>query len=119
MQTEFDFTLPRGYADDAGNLHRQGRIRLATALDEIKPMADARVERNGGYVAVLLLSRVITKLGDLPEITPQVVEGLFAVDLAYLQEMYLRLNSVGSVPVSALCPHCHQPFTLQVPPLGE
>ncbi|MCI0396430.1 MAG: phage tail assembly protein [Chloroflexi bacterium] len=119
MQTEFEFTLPRGYVDPAGQVHRGGRMRLATALDEIEPMQDARVESNESYLPVLLLSRVVTQLGQLPAVTPRVIESLFASDLAYLQELYLRLNSAENVVVSAVCPHCNGRFHLQVAPLGE
>lgn len=117
MQTEFDFTLPRGYVAPDGRVHRQGRIRLATALDEIQPMEDERVGRNGGYLSLLVLSRVITRLGDLPSVTPQIVGDLFAGDLAYLQDLYLRLNAADNVVVSAGCPHCGGHFRLQVAPL--
>ena len=114
MQHEFDFTLPYGYVDPNGQLHRHGRIRLATALDEIEPLEDERVERNAGYLSVLILSRVITRLGELPAVTPQVVEGFFAGDLAYLQELYLRLNSPEHMRISTTCPHCQGRFQLQV-----
>lgn len=117
MKTEFDFTLPRGYMGSDGRLHRHGRLRLATALDEIEPMGDPRVESNSGYLSVLLLSRVVTQLGDLPAVTPQVIEGLFAADLAYLQDLYLRLNAAHNLVVSAVCPHCSGHFQLQVAPL--
>ena len=119
MKTEFEFTLPRGYVDAVDQVHRNGRMRLAMALDEIEPMQDARVAANETYLAVLLLSRVVVQLGDLPAITPQVIEGLFASDLAYLQTLYLHLNSAENVIVSAVCPHCRSQFHLQVAPLGE
>ena len=118
-QLEFEFTLPRGYVDPAGDVHRVGRMRLATALDEIEPMQDPRVETNESYLPVLLLSRVLTKLGSLTNITPAIVEGLFASDLAYLQDLYLRLNSPENVVVTTACPNCNHRFNLQVAPLGE
>lgn len=118
-QLEFEFTLPRGYVDPAGDVHRVGWMRLATALDEIEPMQDPRVETNESYLPVLLLSRVLTKLGSLTNITPAIVEGLFASDLAYLQDLYLRLNSPENVVVTTACPNCNHRFNLQVAPLGE
>lgn len=119
MQTTFDFVLPRGYVDEAGQVHRQGRMRLATALDEIEPLHDPRVQANEAYLPVLLLARVVIALGDLPAMTPQVIERLFASDLAYLQELYLRLNSPVPVVVGAICPQCHAQFQLQVAPLEQ
>ena len=93
-------------------------MRLATALDEIEPQNDPRVQANEAYLVILLLSRVVIRLGDLPAVTPQVVEGLFASDLAYSQDVYRRLNAPASVLVSAVCPHCSTQFQLQVAPLG-
>ena len=72
MQTEFAFTLPQGYVDAAGAVHRDGIMRLATARDEIEPLRDAEVRRNEAYLAVLLLSRVIVRLGDVSDVTPSV-----------------------------------------------
>lgn len=119
MQTVFDFVLPRGYMDEFGQLHRQGQIRLATALDEIEPQRDARVVANESYLSILLLSRVVVRLGTMPAITPQLIERLFASDLAYLQELYLRLNAPEPVVVGAICPHCSTLFQLQVAPLAD
>lgn len=95
LQTEFDFTLPRGYVDKDGNLHRQGIMRLATARDEIEPMRDPRVLDNEAYLTVILLSRVLSQLGDVPQVTPKTIEGLFALDLAYLQDLYEAVNFGG------------------------
>lgn len=117
--TEFEFTLPRGFVDASGEVHRTGRMRLATALDEIEPVQDPRVQQNEAYLPVLLLSRVLTQLGSLTSITPTIVESLFASDLAYLQDLYLRLNSPESVIVTTACPNCNHHFNLQVAPLGE
>lgn len=117
IQTEYDFTLPRGYVDATGQVHRQGRMRLATALDEIEPMQDPRLAVNESYLPVLLLSRVVTQLGSLPAVTPGVVEGLFAADLAYLEDLYQRLNSSDKVIMSVVCPHCNNPFHVEVAPL--
>ena len=117
--TEFEFTLPRGFVDESGQVHRTGRMRLATALDEIEPVQDARVQENEAYLPILLLSRVLTQLGTLTPVTPSIVESLFASDLAYLQDLYLRLNSPESVVVTTACPNCNHHFNLQVAPLGE
>jgi hypothetical protein len=94
LQTEYEFTLPLGYVDQDGELHRDGTMRLATAADEILPLKDPRVRSNEAYLIVILLSRVIERLGSLPQVTPKVVEGLFAADLAYLQDLYNRINRV-------------------------
>lgn len=119
MRVEFDFTLPRGYLDEAGQLHRQGRMRLATALDEIEPLRDARVQANRAYLPVLLLSRVVVALGTVTAVTPTIIERLFAADLAYLEDLYLRLNSSEAVLVGATCPSCSVSFNLQVAPLSD
>ncbi|MEZ4868513.1 MAG: hypothetical protein R3C14_44700 [Caldilineaceae bacterium] len=116
--TEFSFTLPRGYVDGAGQVQREGRMRLATALDEIESVQDPRVQANEAYLPVLLLSRVITQLGELPAVTPDVIAGLFVIDLAYLEDLYQRLNSPEQVAVGAVCPRCSTQFQLQVAPLG-
>lgn len=92
LQTEHDFVLPKGYVDKDGTLHREGRIRLATAADEILPLRDPRVKANPAYLTIIVLSRVITQLGTLPSVSPSDVEGLFVEDLAYLQTLYQRLN---------------------------
>lgn len=93
LQTEFDFTLPRGYVDGDGTLHRHGRMRLATAADEILPLRDPRVKANEAYLTCIVLSRVITQLGSLEELHPKIIEGLFLKDLTYLQDLYQRMNS--------------------------
>lgn len=94
LQTEFEFTLPKGYLDSEGNLHRKGVMRLARAMDEIVPMRDPRVKSNPAYATVLILSRVITRLGAIEEISPAVVEGFFACDLNYLQKFYCQINEL-------------------------
>jgi phage FluMu protein gp41 len=94
MQTEFEFLLPKGYLDEVGNLHRKGVMRLATAMDEIVPLRDPRVCSNPAYVTVMILSRVITRLGAVEEMTPRVVEQFFACDLNYLQKFYRRINEL-------------------------
>jgi hypothetical protein len=95
LQTEFEFTLPCGFLDEDGTLHKEGVMRRATAADEILPLKDPRVVKNPAYLVVILLSRVVTRLGDVSRITPKIVEGLFATDLAYLQNLY---NSVNALP---------------------
>jgi hypothetical protein len=111
LQTEFRFTLPCGYVDAAGNLHRDGVMRRATALDEVEPLADPRVRANEAYVSILLLSRVIARLGDLTLVTPAVVESLFASDFSYLQDLYLQVNE-GRELIETACPSCGTRFTL-------
>jgi hypothetical protein len=114
LQTEIQFTLPQGYADDDGSLHREGVMRLATAADEIKPLKDPRVQSNPSYLTVILLSRVVTQLGDLDDVNPHVIESLFVSDLAYLQELYERVNEKGADAVDAVCPDCGEQFEVTV-----
>jgi len=104
FQTEFEFTLPCGYLDAEGTLHRDGVMRRATAADEILPLKDPRVQGNEAYLVVILLSRVITRLGSVAAINPKVVEGLFATDLAFLQDLYNRVNQLDGD--GAVCVHC-------------
>lgn len=114
LQTEFEFTLPCGYADSAGSLHRRGIMRRATALDEIEALGHPRVQASEAYVGVVLLSRVIARLGSVAAITPAVVEGLFAADFSYLQELYLRINSPGPDLIETCCPSCGTQFQLNL-----
>jgi hypothetical protein len=114
LQTEFSFTLPRGFPDAQGNLHRHGVMRLATALDEVAPLEDTRVRANSAYLSILLLSRVVTSLGDIRPVEPRVIEGLFATDFAYLQDLYLRLNDGSSNIVETECPSCGSRFALDL-----
>jgi hypothetical protein len=94
FQSEFEFTLPKGFLDADGNLHRKGVMRLAKAIDEILPLRDPRVKSNPAYSTIIILSRVITRLGALDEITPVVIEELFACDLNYLYQLYRRINEL-------------------------
>jgi hypothetical protein len=119
LQTEFPFTLPRGFLDAEGGLHREGVMRLATAYDEIAPMKDPRVQANHGYLVIILLSRVILRLGSLDPINPKVIEGLFAGDLAYLQDFYRRVNDQGHNRIAVACPHCEKEFEVEIEPGGE
>jgi hypothetical protein len=98
FQTEIEFELPKGYVDEAGTLHRRGTMRLATAADEILPLRDPRVQQNDAYLAVIVLARVITRLGALPDVHTGVIEGLYASDLAYLQRLYERFNAADGEP---------------------
>lgn len=114
IQTEYDFTLPIGYQDEEGNLHREGTMRLATAADEITPLKDPRVKSNDAYLIIILMSRVITKLGSLPQINPKIIEELYAIDLAYLQEMYNNINRNGKSGMEAVCPKCGHEFEVEL-----
>ena len=112
--TEFPFVLPRGYVADDGSLYREGVMRLATARDEIAPLRDPRVKDNESYLTVILLSRVVTRLGDLDTITPNVIEGMFATDLAFLQDHYRRINVEGAAHAAVTCPSCEHEFEVDV-----
>ncbi len=116
FQTEYEFTLPMGYVDGDGNLHREGIMRLSTGADEIVPMQDPRVKQNPAYLLIILLSRVVTKLGDIKQITPKTVESLFAADLNFLQEFYNRINGNGDRSVEARCPKCDYVFRVNLEP---
>ncbi|MFP2903809.1 hypothetical protein ACLESD_01810 [Pyxidicoccus sp. 3LFB2] len=116
---EHPFTLPHGYRDAEGALHREGRMRMSTAFDEIAPLKDPRVQSNPGYLLVILLSRVITHLGTLEFINPKVIEGMPSGDLLYLQDFYRRLNESGHTRLRVACPHCQQEFEVEAAPVGE
>ena len=118
FQTEFEFSLPLGYVDEDGTLHRDGVMRRATAADEILPLRDPRVEKNAAYLVVILLSRVVVSLGSLAQITPKTIEGLYATDLAYLQDLYNRINAPEAELIQATCPQCEHTFTVEVDGLG-
>lgn len=113
FQTEYPFELPRGYVDGTGMVHKKGIMRLATAADEIIPMKDPRVQQNPSYISIILLARVITRLGDLSHIDTRVIENLFTADLAFLQEFYQKINETEPVTIQAVCPHCNE--QIQVP----
>lgn len=114
LRTEFSFELPRGYLDDAGQVHREGVMRLATARDEILPLRDPRVRKTEAYLTVILLSRVVTRLGSVDPITPAVIESLFATDLAFLQDLYRRVNQEGHTHAAVTCPECDHEFAVDV-----
>ena len=119
LQTEHEFSLPLGYPDDAGTLHKKGTMRLATAADEVLPLKDPRVQQNPAYLSIILLSRVITRLGDVQSINPKIVESLFAADLNFLQEMYNRINFNGNNMIKAVCPKCENAFEMELETSGE
>lgn len=119
FRTEFDFRLPVGYLDSEGTLHKDGTMRLATAADEIHPFRDPRVINNPSYLVVVVLSRVVSRLGTVEQLTPKVIEGLFSADLAYLQDLYNQLNHRGRRAIAAECPKCQHEFEVRDgPPPG-
>jgi hypothetical protein len=120
LQTEYEFNLPNGFVEQEGNgtVHKKGVMRLATAADEILPQKDPRVQSNPAYLTVILLSRVVTKLGSLPEVNPRIIEGLFVQDLTYLQELYRRINGGEELMLKTKCPHCKENVEVSISP-GE
>ena len=118
LKTEYEFILPRGYVDKDGNVHRDGVMRLANAKDEIVPLNDIRVQRNRAYLIIVLLSRVVSRLGALPEVNTGVVENLFVGDLRFLEEMYNRINEDEAV-IKVTCPECGSKFDKEFGRLGE
>jgi hypothetical protein len=114
MQTEIEFTLPRGYVDAGGAVHRTGTMRLATARDEIEPLREVAVRQNTAYLTVLLLARTVTRLGTVAEITPGVVESLYAADFDHLQRLYERINSDGESVGVVTCPECSSRFEVDL-----
>ncbi len=118
LQTEFEFSLPRGYVDSAGTLHRSGTMRLATAMDEIAPLRDSRVRQNQAYLVIILLSRVVTRLGTIDQVTPHEIENLFTSDLAYLQRLYRQVNERGTSVVTVQCPECSSDVGVDLASLG-
>src|SRR5229473_6611305 len=114
LQTEFEFELPRGYVDRSGTVHRRGAMRLATARDELVPLHDDRVRENPAYLSVVLLARVVTELGTLSEVHAGVIEGMFATDLAFLQDLYRRVNTEGHTRARVVCPACQHEMTVDL-----
>jgi hypothetical protein len=106
--------LPRGYVDGAGTVHREGTMRLATARDEIEPLREAEVRQNEAYLGVLLLARTVTRLGGITEVTPRVIEDLFAADFDHLQRLYERINSNGEAVGVLACPACAHEFEVDL-----
>lgn len=114
FQTTFDFVLPRGYVDSSGNVHREGTMRLATARDELMPLLDPKVKEHEAFMSLVLLSRVITRLGTLPVIDDQVIGGLWATDLSFLQDLYRRINTEGTTLAEVTCPNCSETVLVDV-----
>lgn len=114
FQTEYEFTLPRGYMDSTGTLHKEGTMRLATAADEILPLKDPRVQQNPGYLTVILMARVINRLGALPAVDTRVIENLYTADFAYLQDLYEKINSMENPLYKTVCPHCNREIEVPV-----
>lgn len=111
LQTVYPFRLPKGYLDPEGNLHREGRMRLATAGDELSALRDPRVKADESYLNAVLLSKVILSLGSLPSVTPEIIEGMFISDMEYLQNMYDTINRADKPQIQVTCPHCGKQFT--------
>jgi hypothetical protein len=114
LRTEFPFQLPRGYVDESGTVHRDGVMRLSTARDELVPLRDVRVQENPAYLSVVLLGRVITRLGTVPMVHDGIVENMFASDLAFLQDFYRQINAEGHTRAAVQCPHCAEPFEVEL-----
>lgn len=114
LVTEFSFLLPRGYVDSSGTVHRDGTMRLATARDELIPLRDDRVRENPAYLTVVLLARVITRIGTIDDVHAGIVENLFATDLAFLQDLYRRVNTEGHTRATVACPACEHAFAVDV-----
>ena len=114
MQTEIAFTLPRGYVDESGVVHREGTMRLATARDEIEPLREVAVRQNQAYLTILLLARTVTRIGTVTQITPELVERLYAADFDHLQRLYERINTDGEAVGAVTCPHCSTPFEVDL-----
>jgi hypothetical protein len=114
LRTEFPFQLPRGYVDEQGTVHRDGVMRLSTARDELIPLRDVRVQENPAFLSVVLLGRVITRLGTLPLVHDGIVENMFASDLAFLQDFYRQINAEGHTRAAVNCPHCSEPFEVEL-----
>lgn len=114
LVTEFKFELPLGYVDSSGETHKSGVMRLSTARDEIMPLRDPRVRENEAYLTVVLLSRVVSTLGSLSEVTPGVIEGLFSPDIAFLQDLYAKINSDGRASMDVSCPNCETEISVDM-----
>jgi hypothetical protein len=114
LRRSFEFELPRGYVDGSGTVHRSGTMRLATARDELVPLADDRVRENPAYLTVVLLARVVERIGSVSDVHPGVIENLYASDLAFLQDLYRRINQEGHARAAVTCPSCAKEFTVDL-----
>lgn len=114
LRTEFPFELPRGYVDPSGTVHREGAMRIATARDELVPLRDDRVRENPAYLTVVLLGRVITRLGTIEDVHAGIIEDMFASDVAFLQDLYRRVNSEGHTRAAVSCPACQHGFEIDI-----
>ena len=114
MKSEYAFNLPKGLVDSDGTVHREGTMRLATARDEIEPLRDVQARQNEAYLAVLLLARVVTRIGDITEVSPELIEGLYAADFDHLQRLYERINTDGEAVGVVACPACAQQFEVDL-----
>jgi hypothetical protein len=119
LATEFNFSLPRGFVDKTGKIHREGIMRLATARDEIKIFNNQKVKENSSYAVLVYLSQVIIRLGELTSITPQMLEDLYLLDLAYLKAFYNQINQHRTANIPVICPYCQQDFSVEFSLLGE
>jgi len=119
LLTEFNFMLPRGLVDASGVVHQQGVMRLATARDELVAHKHRHVQTYPEYLMLVLLSQVITHLGTLESISPEDLENLFTQDLAYLRELFNRINQVGSAKLPVQCPQCSHRFQTELVLSGE
>lgn len=114
FRTEYFFTLPMGFVDKDGNIHKEGIMRMANVRDIIQPMKDPRVQQNPKYLMVILLSRVIVSLGNLSSVDTKVIEGLYTMDLEYLQDLYHRVNTMERPVYNGTCPHCGEMVEIPV-----
>ena len=113
--TQVTFELPKGFIDENGQVHKIGVMRLASAADEIIPMNDPRVKMNPAYLSILILGRVVTKLGNLPKVDSRVIENLFTADMAYLQDLYQKINAIEPQEMDVVCPQCGHSFRVTIP----
>jgi hypothetical protein len=117
IRTEYEFVLPRGYLDETGALHRRGVMRMATARDELEPLRDPTIlGPDDPRITILVLARVVRTLGTHELVTPHEIEGLFAADLAYLQDFYGVINFGSDADIASLL---EAQRALDAPPAGK
>ena len=112
MSNKIQFELPKGYVDENGQIHKVGEMRLANAADEIVPL-------NPAYLSILILERVVVKLGTLPQVNAKVIENLFTADMAYLQDLYQKINAIEPPEYDFICPKCGHSFRAAIPFLDQ